>query len=167
MTDWITADWHLGHEAIIHFCNRPFQNTHQMEKILVKNVNSLVKEDDCLYFLGDLFWGGTDKANNLGHILQKIKGRKILILGNHDRIKPLSYIDLGIESVHTSLRYKMLNVMMVHDPAWAAAIPRDWVVLCGHIHDLFKVSRNVVNVGVDVWDFKPVKIDDVIKLIER
>lgn len=31
----------------------------------------------------------------------------------------------------------------------------------GHVHENWKGSRNSVNVGVDVWDFKPVRFEDV------
>lgn len=37
-------------------------------------------------------------------------------------------------------------------------------MVCGHIHELFQVVDNVVNVGVDVWDYKPVKLDEALSL---
>jgi hypothetical protein len=37
-------------------------------------------------------------------------------------------------------------------------VPDDTILLCGHVHNLFKIlpDKNVVNVGVDVWNFKPI-----------
>ena len=32
---YFTSDMHLGHEAIIHMCNRPFKNVEEMNKILI------------------------------------------------------------------------------------------------------------------------------------
>lgn len=39
---------------------------------------------------------------------------------------------------------------MLPDKAW----------MCGHIHGLFKAVKKVLNVGVDVWDFKPVSWEE-------
>ena len=91
----------------------------------------------------------------------KVK-RKILILGNHDSLKPFTYIDLGFESVHTSLElsYNGKDYVLVHDPA-ASCIDRNRIFLCGHVHDLFKIQRNVINVGVDVWNFFPVSMEQI------
>ena len=35
-------------------------------------------------------------------------------------------------------------------------------VICGHVHKLWKVIPYVVNVGVDVWDYRPVSFENVI-----
>lgn len=44
------------------------------------------------------------------------------------------------------------------------------VLLCGHVHEKWKVKRTpkgtiMINVGVDVWDLKPVSQDTIQKLI--
>jgi calcineurin-like phosphoesterase family protein len=42
-------------------------------------------------------------------------------------------------------------------------------MVCGHIHNLFKTvpAKKIVNVGVDVWDFRPVSIDVVIETLKK
>ncbi len=35
------------------------------------------------------------------------------------------------------------------------------IAVCGHIHQKWKVKERCVNVGVDVWDFKPIPLADV------
>ena len=45
--------------------------------------------------------------------------------------------------------------------------PKDdgkWL-LCGHIHEKWKVVGRMINVGVDQWDFKPVSIEEIKKII--
>ena len=37
------------------------------------------------------------------------------------------------------------------------------ISLCGHVHDRWKTQDGVINVGVDVWDFKPVSIKQIIR----
>jgi len=38
-------------------------------------------------------------------------------------------------------------------------------LLHGHIHEKWKVNGRMINVGVDVWDFKPVSIEEIAKII--
>jgi calcineurin-like phosphoesterase family protein len=52
---WFTSDFHLGHSNIIRFCKRPFANAHEMNEAIAERMNSCVKPDDTLYFLGDFF----------------------------------------------------------------------------------------------------------------
>lgn len=54
---------------------------------------------------------------------------------------------------------------------------KDWrpkddgrILICGHVHEKWKTRRSpngtlMVNVGVDVWDFKPVSLDEIVALI--
>jgi len=44
------------------------------------------------------------------------------------------------------------------------------ILLCGHVHEKWKTRRSpngtlMINVGVDVWDFKPVSLDEIVTLI--
>jgi len=83
-----------------------------------------------------------------------------LILGNHDVLKPFTYVNLGFASVHTSLKIRIGNydAYLIHDPSAWTVLPRDSILVCGHIHGLFKTlpEQKTVNVGVDVWEFKPI-----------
>ena len=33
--------------------------------------------------------------------------------------------------------------------------------ICGHIHNRWKIYRNIINVSVDAWDYKPVSIKQI------
>lgn len=44
------------------------------------------------------------------------------------------------------------------------------ILLCGHVHEKWRTRRSpngtlMINVGVDVWDFKPVSLDEIVALI--
>ena len=151
---FFTADWHLWHENMLDLCGRPFNKCNQMHKKLLYNHNSLVGPKDTLYILGDVYW--KNSPEELERIIRNYNGRKILILGNHDRLKPFEYVEAGFESVHTSLDIE--DFILVHDPCYSIVHP-DRNYLCGHVHDLFVKQKNALNVGVDVWDFKPISLD--------
>lgn len=159
---WFTADWHLFHKNILEYEYRPYNSIQSMGEALIRNYNQNVKEDDTCFFLGDVFWGVQhEKARSL---LGRLNGRKHLILGNHDEFRPFTYVEMGFESVHTSYRIQNARgqLILVHDPA-PAGVFGDTAWLCGHVHSLFKYlpEKRVLNVGVDVWDYKPVSIDTV------
>jgi len=157
---WFTSDLHLGHDAIIEYCGRPFKNATVMDKSLIKNINNLVQEDDELYILGDLSIKTKSHRGFYQQTLSKIRCNKIvLIMGNHDILDPWFYCELGIHSVHAPY-LQVEEFICVHDPA-LSQVDRNLKFLCGHVHDLFFKQQNCLNVGMDVHDFKPISIDMV------
>lgn len=159
--DFFTADWHFDDQNIIEYCNRPFKNVNEMNNEIINKFNERITNNDDVYILGDLIVHTETNLQQLEKYIRKMNGNKILILGNHDRFKPFEYIDIGFQSVHTYFRHNKFH--LVHDPACSIIdIYNHWCV--GHIHTLFKEiqrnSSNVMNVGVDVWDFYPIGIDD-------
>jgi len=160
--NFYTADPHFGHEGIINICNRPFRTLAQMERTIIRNINNVVSDKDDLYIAGDFCWYGPTQKSMIERLVNRINGRKHLILGNHDKLKGLDYVDCGFMSVHTSL--KVNKRCIFHDPSISIMFPGNSCVV-GHIHNLFKVLKNCINVGVDVWDFKPVDDEDL-RIIE-
>ncbi len=75
------SDTHFGHEAIIGFSRRPFSSINQMDRVLIETWNSVVTSQDIVYILGDFAFGSADYVASVFHAL---RGRKILITGNHD-----------------------------------------------------------------------------------
>jgi len=161
---WFTADLHFGHVGIMYSTNRPWRNVNKMNRCLIQNWNSVVDKDDTVYILGDFTWE-KQNANQLSDYIRKLNGHKILILGNHDHFKAFDYEECGFEHVHTYYFLEEQRIHLVHDPAKSIVLPNDkW--LCGHVHTLFRRLNNVINVGVDVWDFKPVSLEAVLELFE-
>ena len=80
MAIYYIADTHFGHKNIIKLCSRPFASVEEMNERLVENWNKRVKGNDKVYILGDLFY----KAENVETLLSRLKGKKYLLLGNHD-----------------------------------------------------------------------------------
>jgi len=164
---WFTADWHLAHENIIEYCDRPFKNTGEMEQTILGRYKSRVKPRDLVYFLGDLSLRSADSLVWYTKLLHGLPGRKIMIMGNHDKMTPFQYVDAGFLSVHTTLTVytsRTRRVQLVHDPMFLH-FDRFADACCGHVHNtLPKVigpKNNIINVGVDVWDFFPVSEDEV------
>lgn len=79
-----TADLHLGHYGILRHCpsTRAYDTVEAMDAAIVANINERVEPSDVLYIIGDFALCGD--AEYIRHLFNEIRGRKILVLGNHD-----------------------------------------------------------------------------------
>lgn len=162
---FFTSDHHFGHTNIIKHTNRPFKNANQMNERLIAEWNTIVRPDDVVYHLGDFAWG--NNAERIGSFIKRLNGNKHLVLGNHDKLKPFSYVEAGFLSVHTSLEFN--GIYLAHDPAVKVALQKgDWLIH-GHIHNLWKIEedKKLINVSVEVWDYKPVMYETLRCIIKE
>ncbi len=143
-------------------------NIHLMNEELIKNWNSLIKTEDIVYHLGDFALGPKNLQQRL---CNSLNGTKILIRGNHDN-SARRMLDIGFSEVHRQLILKLDNappMTLIHNPAHLPN-PTTPIVLHGHIHSKGKFSlRNGVkflNIGVDVWNLKPITLETILKEIE-
>ena len=151
---WITSDLHLDHGNILHFCQktRPFKNTNQMNNTLIEEWNSKVSHDDYIIHLGDFCFKGSDVTTKF---LQMLNGKKILILGNHDKalrnnIAPKEY---GIvwKGDYLELQVDKQKVVLSHYPmtTWNGC-HRGAIQLYGHCHgSLPEQKGRQTDVGYD------------------
>lgn len=115
---FITSDLHLGHKAIIQYCNRPFDFTEQgieeCDDFLLEQYRNTVNENDMVIFLGDLTFKKNHKGQKMTEIFTKLPGRKVLIKGNHDWYKDSFYRKCGFLSVNRYLIFG--NYFLCHFP---------------------------------------------------
>ena len=158
---FLTADPHYKHFNCLRLCNRPFTTLLEMEDALIANWNSVVGDGDIVYSLGDICFHGEKHKDFYISLNQRLNGRHILILGNHDVMKPFKYVECGFESVHTSLIVD--DIFLIHDATKENCIPKDMMCFCGHSHGRFKKvedeGHKVLNVGCDIWGYTPIEWD--------
>lgn len=137
------ADWHYDHENCISFDNRPFRNVVEMNAELVRRWNDVVGEEDTVYVLGDMFWCKSDKSVP---IIEKLKGNKVLIKGNHDRVSPELGRKFAKVSNYEEITDGNRRVVLSHYP-----IPcfknhfYGWYHLYGHVHSSFEYNMMETN----------------------
>jgi calcineurin-like phosphoesterase family protein len=136
-----------------------------MDATLIENMWNVVGPEDHLWILGDFAFGAKakDPAYLEAIFLQLPGAEKHLIVGNHDLAPTL---ELPWTSVSQMVELKdgasgPANTLC-HYPmiTWNHA-RKGALQLFGHVHNNWKGSNNSVNVGVDVWDFMPVSINDI------
>ena len=94
---WLIGDTHFGHKNIIDYCDRPFKNISEMNEALIQNWNKVVNRTDEVFMMGDFALCGKDELIAYG---KRLKGRKRLILGNHDDASINTYREAGFEYVY-------------------------------------------------------------------
>ncbi|MGO8092799.1 hypothetical protein [Rhizobium leguminosarum] len=81
------ADTHLGHERMLTMQPRPFSAIDEHDGFIIEAWNSVVRESDIVYHLGDFAFNLSRDADRIRGIFSRLKGRKYLIIGNHDTDK--------------------------------------------------------------------------------
>jgi calcineurin-like phosphoesterase family protein len=161
MDIWFTSDNHFGHANIVEYCKRPFADADEMDEAMVERWNKVVKPGDLVYHLGD-FMMGPNIAERVKAMRKRLQGDIFIVLGNHDR-GPGIYLAAGFQKAVRSWLCndgKVGLINMRHRPPRAPG--GDMLHLCGHVHEKWKRQDNVINVGVDVWNFTPVSLDTLL-----
>lgn len=165
MKRFIIADLHFGHENIIKYEARPFNNRIEMDKRLIELWNSTVGKDDVVYILGD-FTLSRSKIT-IKNLLDLLNGRKVLIMGNHDTRKPKDYIECGFISVSRKPIMVEPGVILMHEPFDDANyIMPNYIYFFGHVHANKTLMDNYPNcmcVSVERIDYRPIDLDKYIK----
>lgn len=161
MDIWLTADSHFTHKNIIKYESRPYLNTKEMDESLIESWNSFIKKDDLVFHLGDLFFGNKEKQFEIS---QRLNGRKILILGNHDKLTKKRYMDLGFYPFNQYIYedYLLTHVPMQDTPL-KTLIKNTHIIgnVHGHIHSK-KMDNQLIYLCVSIeHGYRPFHIDEV------
>lgn len=163
---FITADMHFNHSNIIRYCQRPYVDVADMNNCLVDTWNKTVSKEDTVYHVGDFcFRRWHDNGyQGVNYWESKLNGNIILLAGNHD-----SYLSVKELVIH----HNGNDILIRHHPPLSRDDFPDnvHIVLCGHVHDKW-IARHIsesilINVGVDMWNFKPTELSDVFDYIEE
>ena len=167
---YFTSDQHFGHRNIIRLCSRPFASLEEMDETMLARWNAKVKDSDKVFVLGDLFF----RASNPEEILRRLKGRKILVLGNHDhswtgKVDPSRYF----ESVHTMFEASdgVHTLTLCHYPMMTFNHCMRAYMIHGHIHGntnadywpYLKTHERILNASVEVNNYEPVIFEELVE----
>ena len=181
MKSWFSADYHLGHDNIRKYCHRPFKTLEEMDNTLINNWNARVSPDDTVIHLGDFCFknspggkSGEGSITKSSSYMSRLNGNKVMVRGNHDRNNSTKAI---IESM--MIKHGGLEMFLTHIPPDNTFAVPDFtdLILCGHVHGAWKhkvikypESRPpmmILNVGVDVWNFRPIDINEIIEYLAK
>jgi calcineurin-like phosphoesterase family protein len=166
MTIYVTSDHHWGHAAARSFYRRPFASVDEMDRVMIERWNAVVGPEEEVWHLGD--FAVRQSADRVASLLMLLNGRKHLVVGNNDddavtRCAGWRSVQLYAELVVDGARF-----VLCHYPfrTWRD-MGKGAINLHGHSHGRLKPLARQCDVGVDVWDFQPVRLTDTLSTATR
>ena len=165
---WFTSDLHFGHRRILNFVpNRIKEFNLNLEEenviethdnLLIEKWNNTISKHDIVYILGDVSFVSSDDTKK---ILEKLNGKKHLIMGNHD--SPCSSLsnyfvstsqikEVTFKKIHYSFLEEDLHCILCHYPliAWNRRMHGS-VMLHGHTHgSICDINLNSEELRIDI-----------------
>ena len=158
--DWFISDTHIGQQRTLDLSKRPYNNLEEMDYTIVSNWNSLIYSQDTVNHLGDF---GEPKY------IKYLTGKNInLLVGNYDNddfINQLKLYDTEdrVNIIKEKRFHYTSDLVLIHEPEnkYEHNDYPNCFYLYGHVHQLSKVKRNGLNVGVDCHNFKPIDLSTI------
>ena len=131
---WVYSDPHFYHQNICVFTNsdggklRPWDDAEKMTEEMIAWYNELVDDEDRVYILGDVAFSAEKIRQSVG----RMKGRKVLVPGNHEPPKMRKYFDL-FDDVRGYIVKK--GFVMSHMPIHVGSLSRWQLNIHGHTHN--------------------------------
>ena len=161
---FLISDTHFGHRRIMEYEDRPFESVIEMDKTIIKNWNKVVTGEDTVIVAGDVSFYGKKKTTE---IIKRLKGNKILVLGNHDKRSIQYWMDIGFSEVY---RYPIVYMdwfVVGHGPPHFLDHTTPYFYLYGHVHGAKShptITRQTACVCVERWDYTPVELETIMEM---
>jgi calcineurin-like phosphoesterase family protein len=166
--DYFTSDTHFGHANVIGYSHRPFRDVEEMNRAMIERWNARVRPEDTVFHLGDFAMGPRERYAEYARALN---GKKVLILGNHDRGAPFMR-EIGFHEVYRRQVYipggYIGGTLLRHHPQDDLDAKGFSLQLCGHVHEKWAQRRTpgghrIINVGVDQHDYRPITFEEALR----
>ena len=143
----ICADTHFGHVNMA--IKRGFNSVEEHDEHIIEQWNSVVHKRDMTYILGDI----TMEKKDSYPLLDRLNGRIIVVLGNHDKAQHIVELLNYVEAVSGMTKYKgiFLSHCPIHPREMEYRVPYN---IHGHIHE------HVVTMEGKTMDGSPVTVED-------
>ena len=171
---FVISDTHFNHANILNFTNyegekiRPgFDSVEEMNEHMIDLWNSVVRDNDVVYHLGDVHFGGYLNETSNRTILNSLRGRKYLIVGNHDHLNDPILHD-HFKKVTFWNYLKEHDVALSHLPLHESTLGegkggKNTLNIHGHIHRNPPPTDRHINVSVEWVNYVPQEVSELIK----
>jgi calcineurin-like phosphoesterase family protein len=161
---WLASDWHLWKKGLR---NNPDKDS------LISNQIKTVGSSDAFIYLGDIAHRDSYYPNlkdEISKIFKSLKGKKILILGNHDIFEDAYYQnECGFEHVNDGFYWD--RYVFSHAPLHFSLYNGAKYNVHGHTHgyncDRRVPYKNHVCIYSKAYGNYPIKLEDAIRRFER
>lgn len=153
------SDLHFRHKNMA--IKRGFKDEFEHDNYLIDQWNKVVHKNDLTYILGDI----TMESSEHYYLLDYLKGRKIVVLGNHDKPNNILALLNYVDKIGGLIKYSQKN------------FPKTWLSHCpvhesefnnrvkynihGHIHEKIIKDDRYINVCCEQIDYTPILFNDL------
>lgn len=180
---FFTSDFHLFHNNVLRFDNRPFEDVNEMHIAIENGWNEVVGPDDYVIYMGDLSFARREDKASVEKLIKNLNGTIHYVMGNHDKYEEIKkhkkfvsvndYLDLFVRfKKEGSDEVSEVMFCCMHYPiyAWNKKHHGSYHIH-GHCHlslseGEFHKNNRIIDVGCMGFDYKPVSYLDIIKLKE-
>lgn len=161
MTIFFTGDTHFGHGGALGLYRRPFASVAAMNEALIGRWNEAVRPDDEVWHLGD--FAIRQEAAVVSDLLARLNGAKHLVTGNNDPPATTRQHAWASAQPYAELAVDGTFLVLCHYPfrSWRD-MHKGSVNLHGHCHGRSKPQPRQFDVGVDVWEFRPITLGEIL-----
>jgi calcineurin-like phosphoesterase family protein len=157
---WFTADTHFNHAGALGRFKRPFGSVADMNEAMISRWNETVGAGDEVWHLGDfaLRTGG----DQVSALLRRLHGRKHLVTGNNDGADTVNRPEWASVQAYAEIVLDDTRLVLCHYAfrTWNGMY-KGAFNLHGHSHGQLAGMTRQVDVGVDVWDFRPIALGQI------
>lgn len=157
------SDPHFGHKNMA--IKRGFNDEFEMNEFIIENWNNTVRKGDTTWILGDI----TMEKNDY-EILNRLKGFKRVILGNHDMGRHSKHLANYVNSIHgmVKLRNKVYgDIWLTHCPVHPKELDyRVGLNIHGHVHENSLDDKRYINVSMEAQDYIPKTLEELLKTVK-
>ena len=158
--DYFVGDLHFGGEEAIQIYGREFKSAHEMTNKIIENWNKVVKDEDRVFIVGDVF---DDKGHYfMKDVVNQLKGKKILIMGSHDVGLEDELKELGLEVIEFPIIYNDIYIIS-HEPVYVSQ-RSPFINIFAHAHDnpIYRsVSSKSFCVSAERLAYTPISFDKI------
>jgi calcineurin-like phosphoesterase family protein len=161
MTTFFTSDTHFGDPRVLRIDRRPFPSIPAHDTALVERWNATVAPEDEVWHLGDFALGPSPAR--VAALLADLHGRKHLIIGNNDSPATLEAPGWASVQHYAEVTVDERRLVLCHYPfrTWRD-MGKGTIDLHGHSHGRLKPAPRQYDVGVDIWDCRPVTLATIL-----
>lgn len=188
------SDTHFFHQNILTFKDSSgslirgsrFKSVEEMNDTIVENWNRVVRPQDKVYHLGDVFCG-VRNPSQATELIGRLNGHLALYLGNHDHIDQPAYRRFRYVELWSGGRFKPQNFVCSHIPLRQDQMRDGEFNVHGHIHQNLvrfyppgqcpcpdgcngceqpEYDPHYINVCVEQTNYTPVSMDEIIARIK-
>ncbi len=161
MTIFFTSDTHFDDARRIRIDHRPFATIEEHDAALIARWNETVGVNDEVYHVGDFTAAKTDRR--VSELLAALNGRKHLIIGNNDPQTTIENKGWASVAPYQELEIDGRRIILCHYPfrTWRD-MGKGAIDLHGHSHGRLKEAVRQYDVGVDVFDYRPVTLETIL-----